>query len=289
MKRPFIALAVAFALATGSLGFLPGPASASHSAYGYDQTINRADLHQGHADVLRLYWAFFDRQPDAAGADYWVWNYNTCDWGSNRIAQFFSVSPEFVATYGSPTDEEFVDLIYANVFNRTPDAVGRTFWLDRLAGGQTRGSVVADLSFSPEFRTAHPLPSDGRPNTGCESADPNVYDPVSLLVEFSAAWDNSDWAGMAALATEDVIDAARDWQETTGVTSGITVEEARELLATECGHPGSGETSCAVGVAPNSGGSGLLFDITMLDYGNVPVEGSVGIKVIYLGFLGDAG
>lgn len=281
VKRTLIALIASLTLTAASLGFLPSPASANH--FGYDETVSRADLHQGHADVLRLYWAFFDRQPEYYGADYWIRSYDSCEWSSTRIADFFSVSPEFVATYGSPTDDEFVDLIYANVFDRAPDAAGRAFWLGRLAGGQTRGSVVADLAFSPEFRTAHPLPSDGRANTGCESTDDRAYDPVSALVDFSAAWDAQDFVAMEAVATNSVILTAHDWWQApnTGVVSAITAAEAHTILA-DCGHPGSLETSCQVSVGvPGGGPERPLFDLVMLhsDDGN--------FVVIYLAYIGD--
>jgi hypothetical protein len=243
----------------------------------------RADLHQGHADVLRLYWAFFDREPDNIGAEYWIRSYNSCQWGTARIAQFFSVSPEFVATYGLPTDEEFVELAYANVLDRVPDVGGAAFWLDRLTGGQTRASMMTDLAFSSEFRAAHALPSDGTTNTGCLSVAPGIHDPVPLLVAFSSAWDAQAFEFMEAYATDAVINVGREWWQApnSGVVSAITVGEAGAILA-DCGHPGSNETSCqfSVGV-PGGGTERPLFNIVFLD------KGVQGLSIIFLEFGGD--
>ena len=63
----------------------------------------------------------------------------------------FATSPEFGQAYGALDDEAFVDLVYANVLDRAPDAGGRAFWLDQLARGRTRGSLMALFSDSPEF------------------------------------------------------------------------------------------------------------------------------------------
>lgn len=235
------------------------PASADH--WDYDDTINRPDLHQGHADALRLYWAFFDRQPDDDGAQYWITAYDSCDWSSTRIAQFFSVSPEFVATYGEPSDDEFIDLAYGNVLDRSPDAAGRVFWAGRLADGQTRGSMVADMAFSPEFRVAHPLPSDGVDNIGCTPASEPHRDPGSTLLAFTEAWQNNDWTTMATFSTDSVVEFAQDARD--GIdTVALDPSEIAGVLDT-CGHPGSGEWDCELLATPPSG-SPSLFGIVVL-------------------------
>ena len=158
--------------AIGLSGLTPVQAqteAASTDPASTDGIVARADLHQGHADVLRLYTAFFDRQPDAGGALYWIAQYNTCGWSTTRIAEFFSVSPEFAATHENLANRDFVSLLYANVLDRQADGPGATYWTSRLDSGESRGSVVADFAFSEEFRMTNPLPSDGRPNTGCVS------------------------------------------------------------------------------------------------------------------------
>lgn len=100
--------------------------------------------------VARLYRAAFLRNPDAAGFGYWI--------GPGRrgrslvdIATYFATSTEFVNRYGSLSTEAFIDRIYANVFDRLPDAKGRAYWVARLDAGTPRGTVLADLSTSPEY------------------------------------------------------------------------------------------------------------------------------------------
>lgn len=73
------------------------------------------------------------------------------------------MSNEFISTYGNLTNTEFVDAIYLNVLDRPGEAGGRAFWIDALnTGNRTRGEVLADFSYSEEFRNNHPLPSDNR-------------------------------------------------------------------------------------------------------------------------------
>lgn len=128
-----------------------------------------------------------------------------------------------------------------------------------------------------------PYQVTGRANTGCESTDDRAYDPVSALVDFSAAWDAQDFVAMEAVATNSVILTAHDWWQApkNGVVSAITAAEAHAILA-DCGHPGSLETACQISVGePGGGPARPLFDLVMLhtDDGN--------FAIIYLEYVGD--
>ncbi|MEZ5226941.1 MAG: DUF4214 domain-containing protein [Acidimicrobiales bacterium] len=87
--------------------------------------------------ISRLYFAFFLREPDAAGLDFWM---TTERRGASleSIAVEMAKSPEFAATYGNITDERFVELVYNNVLTRSPDAGGRAHWAAQLAAGLDR-------------------------------------------------------------------------------------------------------------------------------------------------------
>lgn len=101
--------------------------------------------------IARLYRATFLRNPETGGFSYWM---GPGRGGRNliAIASFFTESPEFKNRYGNLDDGEFVDLLYRNVFERDPDARGRAFWVGRLGDGLTRGTLLAQLSDSPEYR-----------------------------------------------------------------------------------------------------------------------------------------
>lgn len=117
-------------------------------------------------DVERLYQAVFGRSPDAAGFDFWVIK-RIEGMSLERVADFFIDSPEYRERFGEPGIVGFVDQLYLNVLGRSPDAGGRSFWLDQMADGMARRRVVILFSESPEFveltNTVAPGYADGRP------------------------------------------------------------------------------------------------------------------------------
>jgi secreted trypsin-like serine protease len=99
----------------------------------------------------RLYRAAFGRDPDTSGFDYWV-RQRWAGRGPVSIANHFAVSSEFVRTYGSLSNDAYIERIYQNVFGRDPDPSGRDYWNRKLAAGTGRGQVLYELSNSSEYR-----------------------------------------------------------------------------------------------------------------------------------------
>jgi hypothetical protein len=100
--------------------------------------------------VVRLYWAFFLRKPDPGGLTYWLNKYEG-GMGLSVIAQKFAQSSEFTNRYGSLTNQQFVKLIYPNIFERQPDPSGLAYWTGKLdSKAKTRGDVIVGFSESSE-------------------------------------------------------------------------------------------------------------------------------------------
>ncbi len=100
--------------------------------------------------AYRLYRAAFDRVPDKQGVGFWI---SKLDQGADVIdvAAGFIASAEFAAMYGpAPTDYNFVARLYQHVLHRAPDGAGFDFWMDMLAGGETREQVLFSFSESGE-------------------------------------------------------------------------------------------------------------------------------------------
>lgn len=114
-----------------------------------------SDYQANDAMVLRLYRAFFDREPELGGAKFWLQALRD-GWTLDAIAGYFSTSDEFVRTYGQLDDDRFIEVIYANVLDRAPDTGGRAFWRDQLQQGMLRSRMVLLFSDSPEFIGNHP-------------------------------------------------------------------------------------------------------------------------------------
>jgi Tol biopolymer transport system component len=109
--------------------------------------------------LIRLYFAYFRRLPDAGGLAYWT---GKLDAGTSldRVSSSFAASPEFKSTYGATTNGGFVKLIYQNIFSRQPDAAGLAYWTGRLDDGTSRGTVMTNFSESSEGRRKLQVPVD---------------------------------------------------------------------------------------------------------------------------------
>lgn len=168
MPRTVVARLMRYALAGCGLALLlVGMTFSPARASAFDDYAAGPELSGEHADVLRLYWAFFDREPDVGGAQYWVGQYDQCA-SLLDITWAFDASSEFQQAYGSLTDGQFLDLIYSNVLDRVSDSTGRAYWSGLLTDGTLlRAEVMLYFSLSAEFRAKRPLPSDGRPYGGC--------------------------------------------------------------------------------------------------------------------------
>jgi hypothetical protein len=102
-----------------------------------------------------LYQAAFDRTPDVEGLGYWI---SKVDGGANMVkdvALNFILSNEFISLYGAnPTVPQFMDLLYQNVLNRSPDQEGLNYWLREFArdGDSTlyRAGILNNFAISAE-------------------------------------------------------------------------------------------------------------------------------------------
>lgn len=108
------------------------------------------DMDGNMGQVYRLYQAAFDRTPDVGGVGDWTQGMNN-GMTINQVATGFINSPEFKALYGdSPTNAEFVTLLYNNVLHRAPDTAGYNDWMNGLAQGTSRADMLVGFSESLE-------------------------------------------------------------------------------------------------------------------------------------------
>ncbi|MFW2380973.1 MAG: DUF4214 domain-containing protein, partial [Acidimicrobiales bacterium] len=160
-------------LVLGSIVSVPASAAAPtiQNAESIQGIINSVDYAPDtHGDVLRLYRAFFDREPDLVGAKYWL-DVNESGHSLDDIAGYFTGSDEFANNYEGTTDEEYLRRVYANVLGRAYDEAGFAYWLDLLQGTNdagfnqarasiSRGAVVRWVSAGAEFEARYPYRPD---------------------------------------------------------------------------------------------------------------------------------
>lgn len=102
--------------------------------------------------VYRLYRAYFLREPDRAGYDYWLGVYRN-GYPLDKISNDFARSAEFQQRYGSVDNRQFLTLVYQNVLGRQPDDSGYAYWTHQMDQGMLRGDVMIYFSDSEEFRS----------------------------------------------------------------------------------------------------------------------------------------
>ena len=122
-------------------------ANFSESAENEAETPPSADAEQ----AARLYWAELGRAPDSVGLAFWTSQLSNGTATLSQDAGALAGSAEFTSRYGSLNDSQFVSQLYENVLGRAPDAAGLTAWLNSLAGGASRGSVVIGFTESSEM------------------------------------------------------------------------------------------------------------------------------------------
>ena len=115
----------------------------------FPTTINGGSEEQVQAFVTRFYEQCLERQPDQGGLNEWVGRLLNGSKTGADVAEGFVFSEEFKAKNHS--DEVFVTILYKAFFNREPDPNGYSTWLERLAGGMSRKTVLDGFLKSKEF------------------------------------------------------------------------------------------------------------------------------------------
>ena len=94
--------------------------------------------------ITQLYLGYMGRAADTDGLNFWVGQANA---GAAivDIAYSFSLSDEYLGIYGGLSNAQLLDQIYANLFDRLPDAEGQAYWLNELANGKPVARLLVDV------------------------------------------------------------------------------------------------------------------------------------------------
>ncbi|MCR5654686.1 MAG: DUF4214 domain-containing protein [Lachnospiraceae bacterium] len=101
------------------------------------------------AFVTRLYSVCLDREPDASGLAYWsnlLWSHEK---SGSEVAAGFVFSAEF--SNKGLANMDFVQHLYAAMFDRSADATGMATWLNKMSVGVNRSHVFSGFANSQEF------------------------------------------------------------------------------------------------------------------------------------------
>ncbi|MEZ5375564.1 MAG: DUF4214 domain-containing protein [Acidimicrobiales bacterium] len=112
--------------------------------------IYATDYRASDADTLRLYRAFFERDPDLVGIKYWI-DQSRNGTSYDDMAYSFAYSQEFTTRYSNLTDRQFLEVVYRNVLGRAPDQAGFDYWYNEILKGLPRHLTVRWVAGSTEF------------------------------------------------------------------------------------------------------------------------------------------
>ncbi len=133
---------------------LPGTVAAARSL---TDVLAASDYSVSDAKTLRLYRAFFDRDPDVTGAAYWI-TQSRLGASPESLAWSFANSPEFLSRYGQVEGPRFLTLMFENMLGRTPDPAGYAYWLDQMSSkGMETHEVVQWVTANNEFSNRYPF------------------------------------------------------------------------------------------------------------------------------------
>ncbi|MDQ7733693.1 DUF4214 domain-containing protein [Halomonas sp. SpR1] len=111
-----------------------------------DELLRYPSLESTIDPVLRLYTGMLGREPDKAGVEYWVSQFNA---GSSlrTLADSFIVSDEFthLADQLGGGNNGRIEALYSSVLGRSPDTAGQAYWLKQFEGGQVE---LADMALA---------------------------------------------------------------------------------------------------------------------------------------------
>ena len=95
------------------------------------------------AQVQQLYIAYFGRPADPIGQAYWAGVIDAANGSIAQVLAGFSASTESQALYGNKSTIDKVTAIYANDFNRAPDAAGLAYWVAQIDSGKVTQAQAA--------------------------------------------------------------------------------------------------------------------------------------------------
>ena len=150
--------------------------------------------------ITQLYVGYFNRCPDREGHAYWLSRFNA-GMPLVDIASSFFVQPEAVAIYGGLDRGALIDLIYANLFRRPPDAAGRQYW---LTNGQPVGRMIADII------------------SGAQGGDLHL---LNILADAADAWMRSYPQPFDSAAARAALASVLNWQTPEGANVTIMSPE----------------------------------------------------------------
>jgi Ca2+-binding RTX toxin-like protein len=176
------------------------------------------------AQVMRLYDAAFNRNPDQSGFEALLDTLENSSLTLLQLADEFINSTEFQTQYAGLTNQQFVEQLYQFCLNRAGDTGGVNTWVAALNGGMSRGAVLLAFSESGEHKDL----LQGQLDAGLWVADEQTLQ-IARLYDATydrlpdqgglATWRNALGGGMSLLSIAQAFTTAPEFQARYGALS----------------------------------------------------------------------
>jgi len=104
------------------------------------------------ATIQRLYEGLLGRGSDTGGLSGFDAQL-TSGISKATVASEILSSPEYMATHGTQSNDQFVEKLYEIMLGRSADPGGAALWTGQLGGGASRGDVAVAIADSPEAKS----------------------------------------------------------------------------------------------------------------------------------------
>jgi len=185
--------------------------------------------------IQKIYIGYFGRAGDPAGLEYWVGR-KAAGMSDTAVAQSFSVQPEATAMYGflaAPSlglgQDAFLEAVYQNLFERSVETDGATYWKGQLSAGRSVGGIILDIINGAQGADAtavanklavanHYTQAVLNANATWTLADDQA-DAIAVLANVTSVTSTVDTAKALAtsLVAADIVPAGSTFTLTTGV------------------------------------------------------------------------
>lgn len=93
--------------------------------------------------IQQLYLTYYGRAADPGGQEYWVTQLGKAGGDLDAIINAFGNSPEYQSKYGELSEQELIDIMYLQAFDRHADEEGMEYYLWRLERGLSTFPEIA--------------------------------------------------------------------------------------------------------------------------------------------------
>lgn len=193
--------------------------------------------------IEALYLAYFNRPADYSGLGFQLNQAN--QFGLQFVADQFSKSPEYLATYGGKSTTDVIDTIYMNLFGRHAEPDGMGFWsnlLNNPGSGVTVGNAALTIF-------------NGAINGDKVSVDNKI---VASNIFYASLDTQAEIQGYSGTFANLVV---KEWMS--GVTSDVSLQAATSETALQ-------ELAAAYIKAHGTGGNVTIDDVNVTVVGAPP-------------------